>query len=275
MRRALVLLATCSFFLGACSSTPSPRSTFSPAPTQPTSSGVPTPSPEPDGDRPPAIRLPHLPQQGIAIEGGREHSLVALLNLHGEVLARLARFQLANPFDRPGVVLLRRGRQTYVLRVEASMLEPVSASRARGMSHRFDHQLDLPELQGTVDDARSQDWRWMDLAPNGNALLAQWFGHIGSECEMSIAYLVPVQEGAAAPVTGPAAPKRIPASLALGWTGSDRAVVLLRGGFCGSPRVGSGVWSFSSPGRGKRISARIPGAYQFRMWGSSAAPTQP
>ena len=115
----------------------------------------------------------------------------------------------------------------------------------------------------------------MDLAPGGNVLLAQWFGHLGSECQVPISYFVPVQEGAAAPVTGPASPGRVPASLALGWSENQRAVVLLEEGYCGTPEVGSGVWQFVAPGRGERISARIPGAYQFRMWGSSAAPTQP
>jgi hypothetical protein len=163
-----------------------------------------------------------------------------------------------------------------MLRVKTSTLEPISRSRSHKLLRFGDRYVDLPPLQGTVDDAQSQDWRWMDLEPNGNVLLAQWFGHLGSECQTPIAYFVPVEEGAAAPVTGPEAPGRIPASVALGWTRNGRAIVELEEGYCGTPSVGSGVWGFSSPGHGTRIPIpRIRGAYQFRMWGPSSAPSQP
>ena len=253
------------------------------SPSGPTEAPTPTPSPASTAESTPGghaprvpLKLPHLPPQGIAVGVGAERSLVVLVNLRGEVLVRLPRFQLANPYDRPGVVLLQRRQQNYLLRMRTSILEPVSAFRARGLRQLGDGYLDLPPLQGTVDDDRSADWRWIDLASNGNVLLAQWIGSVGSECAVPIAHFVPVEEGAAAPVTGTAAPGNVPASWALGWARNDRAVVLLERGYCGTPSVGSGVWTFSAPGRGKRIPVpRIRGAYQFRMWGPSSAPSQP
>jgi hypothetical protein len=202
--------------------------------------------------------------------------VVVLVSLQGEVLARLPRFQLSNPSTPPGPVLLRRGDQNFVLSVKTSSLKPIATRWARRLRRFVDPSLALPPLSGTVDDNKSHDWRWMDLEPGGDVLLAQWFGYLGSECQVPIAHLIPVEEGAAAPVTGAAAPGNVPASIALGWTRNGRALVELMKGYCGTPAAGSGVWGFWSPGHGSALPLpTIAGAYQFRMWGPSSAPSQP
>jgi hypothetical protein len=262
---ALVVITACTSEKLATDHSPSvkPTVTLSPSPT--TSEPAPT-----------VIRLPALPSQGIAIGVSGHRVLVVLVNLQGDVLERLPGFELRNSGARPGVVLLRRFRHNYILRRSPFRLVPISKHRASDLVGTHDPVVDLPPLLGTVDDDQLQDWAWADLAPNGETLLAQWYGYIGSECQTPIAHMIPVEEGEAAPVTGPASPKQAPATQALGWSRNNRAIVLLEKGYCGTPSVGSGVWAFTSAGHGVRLALpHIAAAYQFRMWGPSSAPSQP
>ena len=86
-------------------------------------------------------------------------------------------------------------------------------------------------------------WDWAAVSPDGEWLLAQWT----AECEVPIAFLVPLGGGKAVPVArdryGPATSK------ALGWTRDGRAIVELPGLSCGSTSQRPGTYVLRPHGK--------------------------
>jgi hypothetical protein len=265
----MVLLAVAVSLLASCSGSDLGTSPV-PAVGSPTAgTHSTTPAPDRGGRREGrVIRLPHVPRQGIAIQR-HDDGPALLLNLRGEVVARLHRFTIVpRRADRPpGDLLVRRGGRRYRLRSGTSTLELVH-DRLRTSEGSVDASV-LPPPGGSVVAGRpSGDWRWATLAPNGDALLGQWSGFVFGSCSTSGAYMVPIEEGAPRPVNGAARIEDRPTSYGLGWTRNARAVAILPGiGCAGTEPVRPGVYAFSAPGRGTRIvPARVVSAVQ--MWGS-------
>jgi hypothetical protein len=249
--------------------------------TTPSASGPSPPSVTHTRSAPPSaepaetISLPPLPPQGFAMEphhaDGRSGNRVVLVNLRGVVVARLPGFSIDRVSDRPGVVLLRRQHQDYLLDADQSSLRPISRHRIDTITTSEDLKvpLGLPTNVGPHRVATGH-WRWMDLAPNGNAALAQWSG----ECEFPVAFVVPVQDGHPVPVTGASTLGRAPASEGLGWTRRGWMAVILPEGGCGAGTKRPGVYRFVSAGHGSFIFS-IARTTVVRMWGPSSAPSQP
>ena len=86
-------------------------------------------------------------------------------------------------------------------------------------------------------------WDWAAVSPDGEWLVAQWT----AECEVPVAFLVPVGGGKAVPVArdryGPATSK------ALGWTRDGRAIVELPGLSCGSTSQRPGTYVLRPHGK--------------------------
>jgi hypothetical protein len=271
VRRSIVLLTGVASLVASCSG---PEPAASHVPRSPTAATNSTTS-GPDGTSLPPlrfIRLPHVPRQGIAIQH-HDGGPTLLLNLRGDVVARLHRFTIVpRRTDRPpGDLVVRHGDRRYRLRPGTSTLERLHG-RLRTSEGTIDPSVLPPPGGSVVAGSPSGDWRWATLAPNGNALLGQWSGFVFGSCSTSGAYMTPIEEGATRPVTGTARIKHRPTSYGLGWTRNDRAVAFLPGiGCAGTEPVRPGVYAFSAPGRGTRIlRARVASAVQ--MWGSGIHP---
>jgi hypothetical protein len=98
-----------------------------------------------------------------------------------------------------------------------------------------------------TDAGKIGHWAWGAVSPDEKTLLAQW----SAECEVPIAFLVDLANGAPTPVTGEADWAESPMSLALGWTTDGRAIVFLpQGGGCGAGASPPGVYLYSEAGEG-------------------------
>ena len=84
--------------------------------------------------------------------------------------------------------------------------------------------LDVPQ------PTRVGHWAWANVSPDGKTILAQW----SAECEVPVAYLVPVAGGE------PREAIRSYSSRAVGWTKNGRAIVKVLDSACGpnAPRPG-------------------------------------
>jgi len=89
---------------------------------------------------------------------------------------------------------------------------------------------------------------WYGFESGGEATLAQWLG----ECEIATAYWA-TSGGELEIITGGNDLSRAPQSLALGWSTSGEAVVLLQESGCGLSSDTPGIYLFSSPGEGKLL----------------------
>jgi hypothetical protein len=210
-----------------------------------------------------AIDLPPLPSQGIVVGDGNDLSLLALT---GTVIVHLPGFELANPSDPPGVVLLVKGGQTYLLLVGASRLQPVTTSRAERLKVADDPELDLPLPHGApvIDGDPVGHWRWARFSPDGTWVLAQWSG----ECEIPTAFMVRSDARVPLPVTGEWGLRHAPESIALGWTADGNAVIDLPAGSCGSGARRPGVYLFAAPGAPALVYPHARGTL-VRMWGTA------
>jgi hypothetical protein len=207
-----------------------------------------------------SIDLPWLPLQGVVVErnGG-----IVFVALDGRVLAKLHGFELMNPTEAPGAVLVRRGTQTFVLDVSASILRTIDDARTKRLHVADDEAIALPTPPGMIVGGQpSGHWRFALLSPDGNRILAQWSG----ECEVPTAYMYYLQGGAPVPITGAATPPNIPESFVLGWTRGERALVVLPKGACGSGVRQPGVYTFDAPGSATLITT-LPHIGLARMWG--------
>jgi hypothetical protein len=211
----------------------------------------------------PAIDVPPLPPQGVVVQ---ERTAVTLVALDGLVIVHLPGFELANPSDPPGVVLLVKDGQTYLLRVGASGLLPVTTARAEQFTVADDPELDLPLPHGAVviDGDLAGHWRWARFSPDATWVLAQWSG----ECEIPTAFMVRSDARVPMPVTGEWGLRHAPESIALGWTAGGEAVVDLPVGSCGASAKRSGVYLISAPGSLALIYPHVRGTL-VRMWGTA------
>jgi hypothetical protein len=167
-----------------------------------------------------AIHLPReLPRRGIAVE---RHGGVELFSTTGQKLATLPRFSIDRATDRPGHLVVVRGRSRYLVAANGARLVRVSERRAERLRRPDDPSVPLPAPTGSRVAGEVQgQWRWMQRGPNGDTVLAQWSG----ECEAPTAFLG--HGGDLQPVTGERSLRGAPESFAMGWTIDGRAVVLL------------------------------------------------
>ena len=66
-------------------------------------------------------------------------------------------------------------------------------------------------------------WRWAALSPDGSRFLAQW----GAECEVPIAFFIPLEGGKPVSVTGESDWTESPNTEGFGWTTDGRAIVFI------------------------------------------------
>jgi hypothetical protein len=104
----------------------------------------------------------------------------------------------------------------------------------------------------SIDDppgARIGHWAKAFLSPDGKTLLAQW----SAECEVPLAFFVPVRGGVPTAVTGEDDWADAPTSVADGWTSDGRAIVELPEGPCGNSANRAGVYLIRLDGRRKLV----------------------
>lgn len=210
-----------------------------------------------------AIDVPSLPPQGIVVQERAEVTLVAL---DGLVIVHLLGFELANPSDPPGVVLLVKDGQTYLLHVGGSRLQPVTTARAEQLRVADDPELDLPLPHGApvINGDPAGHWRWARFSPDATWVLAQWCG----ECEIPTAFMVRSDARVPLPVTGGRGLRHAPESIALGWTVEVNPVVDLPVGSCDASANQSGVYLFRPPGSSALVYPHGRGTL-VRMWGTA------
>jgi hypothetical protein len=206
-----------------------------------------------------SIDLPWLPPQGVVVErnGG-----IVFVAMDGRIRAKLHGFELINPTEGPGAVLVRRGHEAFVLDAAGSMLRPVEDERARRLHVADGEAIGIPTPPGMIVDGQpSGHWRFALLSPDGNRILAQWSG----ECDVPIAYMFTLQSGPPMPVTGESS--NVFESFALGWTRGDRALIWLPAGACASGARQPGVYAFDASGHASLVTS-LPRSGLARMWGS-------
>jgi len=254
VERKLLIFAIVGTTLVACTS--APRTT----PSQTPRAIHPAPAAPPR-----TIAFPKLTKQGVAVERA---GAVVFVALDGHVLGRLQGFTLvAGAVDAPGALVLRLEHAWYVLDAASSILRHVAGRRAEHLATAVDPAIDLPTPPGMVWDHEGY-WRYAMLSPDGNHVLAQWIAHGTTHaCDVPIAYVETLQSGPPIPVTGSAQVGEIPASLVLGWTRTDRALVLLFGPACDPSVSRPGVYTVDPAGGIEWVTrAKVPFA---RMWNTS------
>jgi hypothetical protein len=150
----------------------------------------------------------------------------------------------APPFARPPIACADLGRGFVLCKAL------VQAAHGAFYLHRGDSWRELaalPEHRGT--SPLVGHWRWGVPSPNGRFLLAQWV----AECEVPIAYFVPVGGGTPRPVTTVAAE-----SVALGWTSAGRARVALPRGACGTAAKRPGIYEIAPGTRQAEYAGPLP-----------------
>jgi hypothetical protein len=210
-------------------------------------------------DPPHAIEVGNLPHEGVAVDLG--HAVV-LIDLDGQILARLPGSSLYYDWTVPGEVVLRQREAFFVLRVEHGLLRLLpSREAAADLDAQFQRHVVLPRPVDTVPGGGS--WAYVLRGPNG-LVLAQWSG----ECEVPNAmFVAPGQVPVG--VTGERRLSQAPESRALGWDDRGRAIVHLQEGECGTSFERPGIYAFTGPGVGELV-YRSPKLFGARMWGAPA-----
>jgi hypothetical protein len=215
---------------------------------------------------PAAIRLPGLPEQGVAVE--RRGAVELHGFFHGRLLARLPGFHIYHPTAQPSNLVLQRGGVFYALGTFGRELRPLPSRRAadRWVGPQDESGVDLPIPQAAGKPMVGH-WRYStnDSRYYGR-VMAQWSG----ECEVPIAFFFDGDEGELVPVTGEPDPADAPESFALGWNVRGQAVVFLPEGACGGSADPPGVYLFRKAGEG-RLLVRTGRLAAARMWGTTAA----
>jgi hypothetical protein len=207
------------------------------------------------------IELPRLPPQGVVVH---EDGALTFLDVDGEVLYTLPGYRLYYEWMVPGPVIVRRGRQFYLLDVARHTLEPFETPEAAAAASRPQFQegleLPLPPHPAAMTDM-SGFWAYALPSPDGRDLLAQWSG----ECEVPTAFFV--VDGVPRPVTGERRFWQSPNSRSLGWSARGEAFVfLLPNDACGNKR-GPGIYAFRGPGDGDLLYPVHGFRSSARMWG--------
>ena len=202
--------------------------------------------------------LPPLPDQGLALE---TNPGVQLQTLTGRPLVAIRGLDLAVD-KKIGRALIMRDRHGRIFtldpaarRVRRTHEYPAPMSgcrRADALLYVCRHTI----VRGARVIARKPrgigHWVWAELAPKGNAVLAQW----SAECEVPVAYLV---------VDG-----KLHAygreSVALGWLPSGAALIHFPSGPCGDSSGPRGVYAVARTGK-RRLLFRTRRFAQYAMWG--------
>ena len=218
------------------------------------------------------------PPTGLAV--ARPGKRVELIGLDGDVHARLPGVQLgyvAEPTrvvlrDGPRQWLFRPGNGTFV-RYTPKRVRPrvgcAVASRRRDTSlylcsPKPEHEGQFP-LPKTIEVETASTprrvlarppfpapargigpighWESAQLSPDGRTVLAQW----SAECEIPIAFLIPVAGGRPRPVAGSL--REHPESIGLGWSPDGLAVVFLPSLACGRGYDEPGIYLVSPDGK--------------------------
>ena len=259
----------------ATTATSRPSDEPSPSPAPASTTGVTTaptptpsaPSPTPTRTRPPAVPIPGLPEQGVAIE----HD--GTVDLHdfftGKLVASLPGYSIFGAGRPPSHLVLNRSGTYFLLDEFRRELRPLPSERAaeRITGHEPNDPLGLPLPKPKFHGKPLLGfWRWAVPDPRyEDRLLAQWSG----ECEVPLAFFVEPDEGDVEAVTGGGL-RDAPESEALGWTKRGQAVVFLPEGACGSGTDPPGVYLFRTAGQG-RLLVEAPSTAAVRMWGAAIA----
>jgi hypothetical protein len=205
------------------------------------------------------VPLGEVPEIGVAVGSG---DTVELMDLEGSTVATLPGFALAGNPGAPGVWLQRDG-QYYTLDVGEQALVAVAADEARNLIYDEGLQPAVPRPPSAGDlDGTGGHWRYALESPSG-LTLAQWSG----ECEVPTAYWID-QAGTARIVTGESDLSTAPASLALGWSNSGEAIVLVSSGSCGGTADLPGIYLYSSPGSGRLVHSTEAESVTADAWGT-------
>ena len=218
------------------------------------------------------------PATGLAVE--RPLKRVDLVGLDGLVHARLRGVQLGYVAE-PGRVILRQGEQHWLFRPSSGTFVRYPLKRVRPRvgcevaSNRRSTTLFLcspkPDSEGLLPLPKTIEigatgapkrvlarppfpppapktgpighWVSAQLSPDGRTVLAQW----SAECEVPIAFLIPVAGGKPRPVAGTL--RRPPESVGLGWSPDGLAVVFFPNGACGTGYGGPGIYLVSTDGK--------------------------
>lgn len=218
------------------------------------------------------------PATGLAVE--RPGKRVELIGLDGAVHARLPGVQLGYVAE-PGRVILREGGRQWLFRpstgrfvryapkrprprVGCSVVSRRRATKVLLCSPKPVHQGEFPlpktiEIESAGAPRRVLakppfpppaagigpigHWESAQLSPDGRTVLAQW----SAECEIPIAFVVPVAGGGPRPVGGTLEAQ--PESIGLGWSPHGLAVVFLPSLACGRGYHGPGIYLVTSGGK--------------------------
>lgn len=268
-RRNVVVGASCvALLVAGCAGAPSEQGPGSGGGAVSASSAATAPagsSALPEGAREmDRIELGSLPSQGLVVTRGDD---VVFVDLSGDVIATLHRFDLAMSSADPKIIVLRDRTWPeleghYVLDASAGELRPIGSREAAWEVVPPDSQVMLPPPPGgIVQGTPAGHWRWAIPSPDGSTLLAQWSG----ECEVPVAFFVDRATGTMTEVTGGGL-RDAPESTGFGWSTDGRAVVALWSAVCGRELDGPGIYLFDRPGHGVLLIRMEPDA-RAAMWG--------
>jgi hypothetical protein len=206
------------------------------------------------------IPLGELPEIGVAVGSG---DTVELVDLEGMTVETLPGFALAGNPGAPGVWLVRDG-DYFSLDVREHALIPMPADEARSLidDEGPEPSLPPPPVAAGATGEPAGHWRYTIESPSG-LTLAQWSG----ECEVPIAYWID-QAGRARIVTGGSDVSVAPSSLALGWSQSGEAIVLVSSGSCGGSADRPGIYLYSLAGIGRLVHPAEAEPVTADAWGT-------
>jgi hypothetical protein len=198
--------------------------------------------------------LPHLPERGLALE---TKAGVQLQTMAGKPLAELPGLDLA-PDQLAAHVLVMRDHKGRLFALDPGARRLRERPRRAGC-RTTDVGLVVCKRtvrKGTRVVANAPrgigHWVWAELAPRGNAVLAQW----SAECEVPVAYLV---------VRGTLHSYGREA-VALGWLPSGEALIHFPNGPCGGTIHVRGIYAVPVGGK-PRLVLRTKRFAQYAMFG--------
>ncbi|MDQ5821739.1 MAG: hypothetical protein M3540_09875 [Actinomycetota bacterium] len=235
------------------------------------------------------------PATGVAVERYRKR--VELVGLDGDVHARLRDVQLGYVRE-PGRVILRTGSEQwlfqpgrgtfvrYSFRPKRPRVGCAVASKRGGTTlllcspkPEYEGQFPLPKTIEIESAGRARrvlaippfpstapgvgsvgHWESAELSPDGRTVLAQW----SAECEIPIAFLIPVAGGKPQPIAGSL--REHPESIGLGWSPDGLAVVSLPALACGRGYDGPGIYLVSTDGKPVRAITRGADIRGAMLW---------
>jgi hypothetical protein len=238
------------------------------------------------------------PATGLAVERYRKR--IELIGLDGKVYARLHDVQLGYVRE-PGRVILRTGQQQWLFRPATGTFVRHAfrpqrprvgcrvASKRRGTtlllcSPKPEHEGQFPlpktiEIESAGAPRRVLakppfpapapgigpigHWESAELSPDGRTVLAQW----SAECEIPIAFLIPVADGKPRPVAGTL--RDHPESIGLGWSPDGLAVVSLPSLACGKGYDGPGIYLVTADGKPVRAIAKGVNIRGAMLWSAA------